>query len=147
LERQVSVSELRRRPMRIVREAQGSAEGGTITFRGFPVAVLRGWSGPCEQALELGTGPASSDTGIETGEAGEALNAGAGWLAGNTDPEVADAEAVLDSASWGLWESLPDAQRQALVRAIHELRVGAERAVSCDPVAGEASERGNERTT
>ena len=40
--RRVGVSELRRRPMQIIREARDSTEERTITYRGSPVAVLRG---------------------------------------------------------------------------------------------------------
>lgn len=126
MNRRIGVSELRRRPMQIVREVQGSAEGTTITYRGSPVAVIRGWIAPRERRPDLEMGPGSEDAGTDHGALGEALDLGGGWLAGNTDPQAPDVDAVLDSASWGLWEGLSDAERRALMRAVQEQRSGAD---------------------
>lgn len=146
MDRSISVSELRRRPWQIIREAQDSAGGTTITYRGTPVAVLRGWIARREHAPDLERGPGSEDAGTDHGALGEALDLGGGWLAGNTDPQAPDVDAVLDSASWGLWEGLSDAERRALMRVIQEQRSGTDGEAACQSRPGEEPEDGDEST-
>ncbi len=147
MERRVSVSELRRRPWQIIREAQGSAGGTTITYRGTPVAVLRGWIAPRERTPDLERGPGLGDGGAGRGALGEAPDLGEGWLAGNSvDPQAPDADAVLDSASWGLWERLSDAQRRALMSAVRERRTDAAGETASQRPSGDEPEDGDEST-
>ncbi len=117
MNRQAGVSELRRHPMRLVDEAKGTDNGITITFRGIPVAILQGWSGP--DVPQPRPDCASGEESTVPGDVG-------GWLQTDREPEGADAETVLDSASWGTWESLSEEQRRRLVRAIQEQRVGSD---------------------
>jgi hypothetical protein len=102
MNQRVGVSELRRRPMQIIRESQDSPEGTTITCRGVPVAVLRGWTARPEWLPDLETRTGWGDAGRVPGETAE------------------ETDAVLDSASWGLWEGLTGEQQRALLRAIGE---------------------------
>lgn len=144
MNRPVGVSELRRRPMQIVREAQRSAEGTVITFRRSPVAVLRGMPAPCEYAL--GDGSREGESPGDAGASGKALGPYAAWLAADGDSGTPDADAVLDSASWGLWEGLSDAQRRALMRAVQEQRGGVNGEVACENRLGDGeADRGHGR--
>lgn len=111
MSRKATVSDLRRRPMQLVREAQGSDEGITITFHGSPVAVLRGF-------LSSDAGKPEADLAAEVRPEGLA-DAGC-WPPLGAECDEPDAEAVLDSASWGRWEKLSEAERAQLLRAVSE---------------------------
>jgi antitoxin (DNA-binding transcriptional repressor) of toxin-antitoxin stability system len=140
--RRVTTSELRRRPLQIVREAQGSAEGVTITYRGVPVAVLRGWSGTHGPTPELGLELLSEEAGHELGASDDALEIGGGWLTASTEPHAPDTEAVLDSASWGQWEALSETERRALLTAIQQQRGSADGEDSCLGLTGRERQEG-----
>jgi hypothetical protein len=120
MERRVSISELKRHPMRIVREALQSAQGATITYRGIPVAVLRACSASVERMPETRMGSPSDDVGAALGAQEDALHLHGGWLGPTAEPREADTEGVLDSASWGQWDALSPAERDALLRAIQK---------------------------
>jgi hypothetical protein len=106
--------------MRLVREAQGLTEGLTITYRGAPVAVLRGYTLP-NPASSAATGFAELPG--DKGEPSE-LACGDGWTVGGplggSELEPTDDDAALDSASWGRWDAMSEPQRRALLEVIKE---------------------------
>jgi prevent-host-death family protein len=140
MDRHISISELRRRPMGIIREALESAEGVTITYRGAPVAVIRGQVAPREWAPDSETAPGLDPAGAAYSLQGCAVSWVADdWPGSNGDPQTPVEDAALDSASWGQWEGLPESQRRALVRAVQQRGGGPDAGDVCENPTGPQS--------
>lgn len=103
--RRIGVRELRSRACEVIRAVRGDGAEYVITYRGRPVAVLRGLRDDAGQD-QVADSPAMASEGVYDDYLG---------MCNQTEPDI---EQRLDSLTWGQWHTMTEAQRLALLDAL-----------------------------